>query len=71
MGHVAVGSGGDRLIGHVCHICKGQSVRFGDGRLFLQMVHTSSMRTDVDWYIGTVYTRIHFLIQRSGGGGGV
>ena len=36
----------------------------------LRWTHASSMRPDVDWYIGTEYTRIRFLIGCSGGGGG-
>ena len=44
-------------------------------RLFVRMfralrwTHVCSMRPDVDWYIGTVCIKIHFLTQRSGGGG--
>ena len=33
----------------------------------LWLTHVCSMRPDVDWYIGTVCIRIHFLTQRSGG----
>ena len=41
-------------------------------RLFraLRWMHVCSMRPDVDWYMGTMCIKIHFLTWHSGGGGG-
>ena len=35
----------------------------------LRWTHVCSMRPDVDWYIGTVCVKIHFLTRHSGGEG--